>query len=237
MSFRRSSSSYNIGDSLHGWKVVDRKRVPELNITAIRLDHQTRGAKYLHLSNNEDANNAFSVAFRTVPSDSSGIAHILEHSVLCGSESYPVRDPFMKMINRSLSTFMNAMTGPDYTLYPFSTQNKKDFYNLMSVYLDLTFKPLIKEQDFMQEGWRLEHTVTEDPNSPLMIKGVVFNEMKGVYADSNQIFMRYLLNSILPSHTYSNCSGGIPKEIPSLTWDNLKKFHKRHYSPGKSHVH
>lgn len=152
---------------------------------------------------------------QTTPMDSTGISHILEHTTLCGSKLYPVRDPFFKMLNRSLSTFMNAMTGPDYTLYPFSTANEKDYYNLMSVYLDAVFRPNLKQQDFRQEGWRLEPEDLSKPDSAApIIKGVVFNEMKGVFADPQQLFARHLLSAVLPGHTYGHCSGGLPEKIP-----------------------
>lgn len=152
----------------------------ELNLTAYRLRHTKTGAEHLHIAR-DDSNNVFAVSFRTTPQDSTGVAHILEHLALCGSAKYPIRDPFFKMLNRSLSTFMNAFTGPDYTMYPFSTQNSKDFYNLLSIYLDATFFPLLKNLDFMQEGWRLEHANVTDRTTPLTFKGVVFNEMKGVF--------------------------------------------------------
>ncbi|XP_023336821.1 presequence protease, mitochondrial isoform X2 [Eurytemora carolleeae] len=183
-----------------------------------------------------DENNAFSINFRTTPMNSTGVAHILEHTTLCGSKTFPVRDPFMKMLNRSLSTFMNAMTGPDYTLYPFSTCNHQDYLNLMNVYLDSVFNPLLREQDFLQEGWRLENDELEDKTSPLIIKGVVFNEMKGAYSDSQQLFGQKLLNSMLPGHTYSYSSGGFPLNIPELSWEELKSFHASHYHPSNSRI-
>lgn len=178
------------------------------------------------MENVSDETNAFSVHFKTVPGDSTGVAHILEHVTLCGSQRFPVRDPFMKMLNRSLAS-MNAMTGPDFTLYPFSTPNPKDYYNLLQVYLDAVFRPLLREVDFFQEGWRLD----VDSQNNLGIKGVVFNEMKGVFADAQQVFAQEMLNSLLPSHTYGNCSGGLPEKIPSLTWSDLRQFHSVHYSP------
>ncbi|KAK2570494.1 Presequence protease [Acropora cervicornis] len=148
------------------------------------------------------------VGFRTTPMDSTGVSHILEHTVLCGSRRFPVRDPFFKMLNRSLSTFMNAFTASDFTMYPFATQNAKDFENLLSVYLDAAFFPQLREQDFRQEGWRLEPEDLSDPTSHIIFKGVVFNEMKGaMHAQKN----------LLPSHTYSNNSGGDPLCIPDLT--------------------
>lgn len=216
-----------------GWKVLEERKIAEFDISATLLEHARTRAKYLHMATQDD-NNAFSVNFRTTPMDSTGVAHILEHTTLCGSQKFPVRDPFMKMLNRSLSTFMNAMTGPDYTLYPFSTCNEQDYYNLMSVYLDSVFKPLLREQDFLQEGWRLEHDDIADNQTPLVIKGVVFNEMKGAYANAQSLFGQQLLNNLYPSHTYSNSSGGFPLDIPQLTWENLKKFHAEHYHPSNA---
>uniref|UniRef100_A0A2K5QPV1 Presequence protease, mitochondrial n=1 Tax=Cebus imitator TaxID=2715852 RepID=A0A2K5QPV1_CEBIM len=207
--------------------------VPELFLTAVKLSHDVTGARYLHLAR-EDTNNLFSVQFRTTPMDSTGVPHILEHTVLCGSQKYPCRDPFFKMLNRSLSTFMNAFTASDYTLYPFSTQNPKDFQNLLSVYLDATFFPCLRELDFWQEGWRLEHENPSDPQTPLVFKGVVFNEMKGVFADNERIFSQHLQNRLLPDHTYSVVSGGDPLCIPELTWEQLKQFHATHYHPSNA---
>ncbi|XP_008050953.2 presequence protease, mitochondrial [Carlito syrichta] len=166
--------------------------------------------------------------------DSTGVPHVLEHTVLCGSQKYPCRDPFFKMLNRSLSTFMNAFTASDYTLYPFSTQNPKDFQNLLSVYLDATFFPCLRELDFWQEGWRLEHEDPSDPHTPLIFKGVVFNEMKGVFTDNERIFSQHLQNRLLPDHTYSVVSGGDPLCIPELTWEQLKQFHATHYHPSNA---
>uniref|UniRef100_A0A8C5SVS6 Presequence protease, mitochondrial n=1 Tax=Laticauda laticaudata TaxID=8630 RepID=A0A8C5SVS6_LATLA len=166
--------------------------------------------------------------------DSTGVPHILEHTVLCGSERYPVRDPFFKMLNRSLSTFMNAFTASDYTLYPFSTQNPKDFQNLLSVYLDAVFFPSLRLLDFWQEGWRLEHESPADPWSPLTFKGVVFNEMKGAFADNERVFSQHLQNKILPDHTYAVVSGGDPLKIPDLSWEQLKHFHATHYHPSNA---
>ena len=231
----RNSSSSQAQQKLDypGWNVLEERKIAEFDISATLLEHSRTRAKYLHMACQDD-NNAFSVNFRTTPMDSTGVAHILEHTTLCGSQKFPVRDPFMKMLNRSLSTFMNAMTGPDYTLYPFSTCNEQDYYNLMSVYLDSVFKPLLREQDFLQEGWRLEHDDIADEKSPFVIKGVVFNEMKGAYANAQSLFGQKLLNNLYPSHTYSNSSGGFPLDIPQLTWENLKRFHAEHYHPSNA---
>ena len=224
------SKQYPADWSRYGWKIKSVTSCPELNLSSVvHLNHSYCNAQWLHMENTSDETNAFSVHFKTVPMDSTGVAHILEHVTLCGSQSFPVRDPFFKMLNRSLSTFMNAMTGPDYTLYPYATQNKQDFYNLMSVYLDAVFKPLLEKEDFLQEGWRLD--LKDDSEIDLMLKGVVFNEMKGVFADSQQLFGRQLLSKLLPSHTYGICSGGLPEEIPNLSYEQLKEFHKIHYSP------
>uniref|UniRef100_A0ACB8FWI0 Presequence protease, mitochondrial n=1 Tax=Sphaerodactylus townsendi TaxID=933632 RepID=A0ACB8FWI0_9SAUR len=215
---------YKTGDHIQGFTVNQVTAIPELCLTAVKLRHDTTGAEYLHVAR-EDSNNLFSVQFRTTPMDSTGVPHILEHTVLCGSQKYPVRDPFFKMLNRSLSTFMNAFTASDYTLYPFSTQNPKDFQNLLSVYLDAVFFPCLRHLDFWQEGWRLEHENPRDPQTPLTFKGVVFNEMKGAF---------HLQNNILPDHTYGVVSGGHPLKIPDLSWEQLKQFHALHYHPSNA---
>ncbi|XP_071541683.1 presequence protease, mitochondrial-like [Panulirus ornatus] len=224
---------FEVGREVSGFLVKEIQDVPELHLTAIRLEHLATGADYLHIDRN-DQNNVFCVGFRTTPRDSTGVPHILEHTVLCGSKKYPCRDPFFKMLNRSLSTFMNALTGSDYTMYPFSTQHPVDFRNLMSVYLDAVFRPNLSEMDFLQEGWRLEHQDIQDKSSPLVFKGVVFNEMKGVFADSQQLFMQKLQNGLFPSHTYGVVSGGDPLSIPQLTWQQLKDFHAYHYHPSNA---
>uniref|UniRef100_A0A7N4V387 Presequence protease, mitochondrial n=1 Tax=Sarcophilus harrisii TaxID=9305 RepID=A0A7N4V387_SARHA len=207
--------------------------IPDLFLVAVKLNHDNTGAKYLHVAR-EDANNLFSVQFRTTPMDSTGVPHILEHTVLCGSQKYPCRDPFFKMLNRSLATFMNAFTASDYTLYPFSTQNNKDFQNLLSVYLDAVFFPCLRELDFWQEGWRLEHEDPSNPQTQLVFKGVVFNEMKGAFTDNERIFSQSLQNQLLPDHTYSVVSGGNPLNIPDLSWEQLKQFHATHYHPSNA---
>ncbi|XP_033327237.2 presequence protease, mitochondrial isoform X2 [Megalopta genalis] len=218
---------------INGFIVDEIANVDEIQLTAVRLTHLGSGAQYLHLAR-DDSNNVFSVGFRTTPMDSTGLPHILEHITLCGSERYPCRDPFFRMLRRSLATFMNAMTGPDYTIYPFSTQNLKDYQNLQSVYLDSVFKPNLRELDFRQEGWRLEHTDVNDKNSPIIFKGVVFNEMKGVFNENQAILAERLLNSILPSHTYSVISGGDPLVIPNLRHIDLINFHETYYHPSNS---
>lgn len=203
--------------------------------TLIELEHRPTGARHIHLDT-DDTENAFSVAFKTVPRDSSGVAHILEHTALCGSRQYPVRDPFFSMLKRSLSTFMNAFTASDWTMYPFCTQNRKDFYNLMGVYLDAAFFPNIDELSFKQEGHRLE--LEEDAaGDQLVYKGVVYNEMKGAMSSPDQVLVRSLLNALYPDTTYRHNSGGEPAEIPNLTHEQLKAFHARHYHPSNAYFY
>uniref|UniRef100_A0A665XFA6 Pitrilysin metalloproteinase 1 n=1 Tax=Echeneis naucrates TaxID=173247 RepID=A0A665XFA6_ECHNA len=224
---------YQPGQKIYGFTVKEVAAVPDLFLTAVKLTHDKTGAQYLHAAR-DDANNLFSVQFRTTPMDSTGVPHILEHTVLCGSERYPCRDPFFKMLNRSLSTFMNAFTASDYTMYPFSTQNGKDFQNLLSVYLDAVFFPSLREQDFWQEGWRLENENPTDPSSRLVFKGVVFNEMKGAFSDNERLYAQHLQNKLYPDHTYSVVSGGEPLAIPDLSWEQLKHFHATHYHPSNA---
>ncbi|XP_059827898.1 presequence protease, mitochondrial [Hypanus sabinus] len=232
-SAREKATLYTVGDKIHGFTINQVTAVPDLFLTAVKLSHDNTGAQYLHVAR-DDPNNLFSVQFRTTPLNSTGVPHILEHVVLCGSEKYQVRDPFFKMLTRSLSTFMNAFTASDYTMYPFSTQNSKDFQNLLSVYLDAVFFPCLRELDFWQEGWRLEHETPSDPSSPLVFKGVVFNEMKGVFANNENLYGQHLQNKLLPDHTYSVISGGDPLQIPKLTWEELKHFHAIHYHPSNA---
>ncbi|MCK4767786.1 MAG: insulinase family protein, partial [Desulfobacula sp.] len=198
--------------------------------------HIKTKAKHIHILN-KDKENTFGVFFRTVPTDSSGVAHILEHTVLCGSKKFNVRDPFFSMIKRSLSTFMNAFTASDWTMYPFSTQNQKDYYNLMNVYLDAAFFPKIDELSFKQEGHRLEILEKNDTDIELEYKGVVYNEMKGAMSSPGQVLGRSLLTALYPDTTYRNNSGGEPSDIPTLTWKNLKDFHARYYHPSNAYFY
>jgi presequence protease len=206
----------------------------ELDAHLYMLVHEPTGASHLHISN-ADMENAFSVGFKTVPTDSTGAAHILEHTVLCGSKKYPVRDPFFSMLKRSLNTFMNAFTASDWTMYPFSTQNRKDFYNLIEVYLDAAFFPRLDELSFRQEGHRLEIESDEASGDfTLAYKGVVYNEMKGAMSSPYQVMARSLMQVLYPDTTYRHNSGGDPAEIVGLTHDMLKAFHARHYHPSNA---
>jgi len=229
------NDKYAPGDKLHGFTVTRAESIPELQAGVVLLSHDATGAEHMHLSVADD-NNLFGIAFRTPPADSTGIAHILEHTVLCGSKKFPVRDPFFSMIKRSLSTFMNALTADDWTMYPFSTRNRKDFYNLLDVYLDAVFFPNLREQDFRQEGHRLEFETPDDPSSPLAIKGVVYNEMKGAMSDPRSIMGHAMARALFPTSTYGYNSGGEPSEIPNLTWQMLRDFHARYYHPGNARM-
>eukprot|EP01101_Sappina_pedata_P006679 TRINITY_DN3393_c0_g1_i1.p1 TRINITY_DN3393_c0_g1~~TRINITY_DN3393_c0_g1_i1.p1 ORF type:complete len:1084 (+),score=349.18 TRINITY_DN3393_c0_g1_i1:3-3254(+) len=229
----RPGCGFRIGDEVEGFKLVQRELIKERNVDALLFKDQTSGAELLHLDSS-DTNNLFSVIFKTVPQDSTGVAHILEHTALCGSKRYPVRDPFFNMLKRSLNTFMNAMTASDWTMYPFSSKNEKDFDNLMDVYLDATFFPNLDKYDFLQEGWRLEFEDPNDPSSPLFIKGIVFNEMNGVMSDSSNVFDEKFRSKMYPTTTYHYNSGGEPLNIPDLSYEQLKKFHATCYRPSNA---
>ena len=210
--------------------LIDTTALPEINATLIQAKHNITGARFVHIDA-DDSNNLFAVAFKTPPSDSTGVAHILEHTALCGSKNYPVRDPFFTMLKRSLNTFMNAFTASDWTCYPFSSQNHKDFYNLLGIYLDAAFFPLLRERDFTQEGHRLEFQSADDATTDLTFKGVVFNEMKGAMADPASLLSRRTTRHLYPTTCYHHNSGGEPEDIPNLTWQQLRDFHAEFYHP------
>ncbi len=221
------------GQIIHGFLVEHIDSLPVVNATMIRLIHQQTGARFMHLERDDD-NHLFAVGFRTPPEDSTGVAHILEHTALCGSEDFPVRDPFFSMLKRSLNSFMNAMTACDWTLYPFSSMNRKDFRNLLDIYLDAAFFPRLTERDFSQEGHRLEYAVGDDPSTPLEYKGVVYNEMKGAMSDPSSLLSQRMSTHLYPTTTYHYNSGGEPAEIPSLSWQQLRDFHARYYHPSNA---
>ena len=207
--------------------------IPSLNLVMEEYRHRETGASHYHLSSDNEEN-VFLVALRTVPMDSTGVAHILEHTALCGSEKYPVRDPFFMMIRRSLNTFMNAFTSSDWTAYPFASRNRKDYFNLLSVYLDAVFFSRLDELDFAQEGHRLEFSEPENPSSELQFKGVVYNEMKGAMSSTNSVLWQTLSRYLFPTTTYHYNSGGEPADIPDLTYEQLKAFYTSHYHPSNA---
>ena len=223
-------------DAIGGYAITRRETLERLDGAYLELEHQTTGARHIHIETPDD-NNGFAVFFPTPPTDSTGVAHILEHVVLAGSQRFPVRDPFFSMTRRSLATFMNALTGSDWTMYLFSTRNAKDFKNLLDVYLDATFFPKLSEDSFKQEGIRFEYEDPADPNSGLRYKGVVFNEMKGALATPGAAVDRAVGKALFPGLPYAYVSGGDPQDIPNLTWDHLKQFHARHYHPSNAHFY
>ncbi|MEO6012912.1 MAG: insulinase family protein [Devosia sp.] len=194
--------------------------------------HKKTGAEVMSYVN-DDENKVFGITFKTPPEDSTGVAHILEHSVLCGSRKYPVKKPFVELIKSSMNTFLNAMTFPDKTAYPVASQNLQDFYNLVDVYLDAVFFPLISEDTFRQEGWHYEADGTQ---MPLSFKGVVFNEMKGVYSSPASVLGKLSQLSLYPDNAYGVNSGGDPKAIPDLTYSYFKNFHKKFYHPSNARI-
>ena len=215
------------------FKWLQSEHIASLNIVMEKYVHRETDALHYHLSSN-NIENVFLVAFRTVPMDSTGVAHILEHTALCGSERFPVRDPFFMMIRRSLQTFMNAFTSSDWTAYPFASKNKKDFHNLLNVYLDAVFFSRLDELDFMQEGHRLEFAELDDSASELQYKGVVFNEMKGAMSSTNSVLWQTMSKHLYPTTTYHYNSGGEPEDIPNLSYEQLKSFYSSHYHPSNS---
>ena len=207
--------------------------VASLNLEVEEYRHLKTGAQHIHIAA-DNPENVFLVALRTVPEDSTGVAHILEHTALCGSEKYPVRDPFFMMIRRSLNTFMNAFTSSDWTAYPFASQNRKDFNNLLDVYLDAVFFSRLDELDFAQEGHRLEFAEADNPESDLTYKGVVFNEMKGAMSSVSSTLWHTLCKYLYPATTYHYNSGGDPECIPDLSYEQLIEFYKSHYHPSNA---
>jgi Zn-dependent M16 (insulinase) family peptidase len=207
--------------------------IDALDVQMHEFRHIKTGALHYHIAS-QSQENVFLVALRTMPQDSNGVAHILEHTALCGSKKYPVRDPFFMMIRRSLNTFMNAFTSSDWTAYPFASQNDKDFNNLLDVYLDAVFFSRLDELDFMQEGHRVEFSEKENKDSELEYKGVVFNEMKGAMSSPTSVLWQSLSKHLFPSNTYHHNSGGEPADIPDLSYQDLKEFYKTHYHPSNA---
>jgi len=215
------------------FNLIRTQNIESLGVEVQEFEHTKTGAKHYHLAAQNDEN-VFLVALRTMPMDSTGVAHILEHTALCGSKKYPVRDPFFMMIRRSLNTFMNAFTSSDWTAYPFASKNKKDFNNLLSVYLDAVFFATLDEQDFAQEGHRVEFKDPADANSELQFKGVVYNEMKGAMSSVTSQLWQALSKHLYPTNTYHFNSGGDPETILDLSYQELKDFYKKHYHPSNA---
>ena len=220
---------------LQAYELMQEQELKGIQSKGYLLRHKKSGARIV-LIENEDENKVFSVGFRTPPQDSTGLPHILEHSVLCGSREFPAKDPFVELVKGSLNTFLNAMTYPDKTVYPVASCNDQDFQNLMHVYMDAVFYPNIYENDktFRQEGWSYE---LEDADGELKYNGVVYNEMKGAFSSPDGVLDRMILNSLFPDTSYSNESGGDPDEIPSLTYEDFLDFHRKYYHPSNSYLY
>lgn len=218
--------------TIHGFRLLKEQDIHEYHIKGRLYAHAKTGAELFSLSN-DDENKVFGITFRTPPTDSTGVAHILEHSVLCGSRKYPVKEPFVELLKGSLQTFLNAFTYPDRTCYPVASQNLQDFYNLIDVYLDAVFYPRITRPIFEQEGWHYELNKLEEP---LTYKGVVFNEMKGAYSSPDQVLSEYVLESLFPDNPYGFDSGGDPKVIPMLTFEQFQAFHEQYYHPSNARI-
>ncbi len=222
-------------EQVPAYELVLTQDIPDIHSKGYLLKHKKSGARVMLLENDDD-NKVFNIAFRTPPADSTGVAHILEHSVLCGSQKYPLKDPFVELVKGSLNTFLNAMTYPDKTMYPVASCNEQDFKNLMHVYLDAVFFPNIyeKEEIFRQEGWHYE---LEEEDGPLKLNGVVYNEMKGAFSSPEDVLEREIFNSLFPDTPYGVESGGDPKHIPELKYSDFLSFHSRYYHPANSYIY
>ncbi len=222
-------------EQLQAYTILEKKEIKELNSVGYIMKHNQTGARIV-LMENDDNNKVFCVGFRTPPKDSTGVAHIIEHSVLCGSDKFPVKDPFIELAKGSLNTFLNAMTFPDKTIYPVASCNEKDFQNLMDVYMDAVFHPNIYQEEkiFRQEGWHYEMESMEDE---LTINGVVYNEMKGAFSSPDDVLEREIMNSLYPHTSYAVESGGDPDVIPELTYEDFLAFHSRYYHPSNSYIY
>ncbi len=218
--------------ALNTFELMEKREIGELKTEARLYRHRKTGAEILSMIS-DDENKVFGITFRTPPFDSTGVAHILEHSVLCGSKKYPVKEPFVELLKGSLQTFLNAFTYPDKTCYPVASQNLQDFYNLMDVYLDAVFYPRITPAIFEQEGWHFE---LEKNEAEMVFKGVVFNEMKGAYSSPDSVLSEYSLQSLFPDNAYGLDSGGDPKQIPNLTYEQFHAFHERYYHPSNARI-
>ena len=220
---------------VNNYTLLKEEYIEEMNGTAYLLSHDKTKAKVM-LVKNDDNNKVFTIGFRTPPADDTGVPHIIEHSVLCGSRKFPVKDPFVELAKGSLNTFLNAMTYPDKTVYPIASVNDKDFHNLMDVYLDAVFYPNIYTNDkiLKQEGW---HYHLENAEDELTYNGVVYNEMKGVYSSADSQLVQAVQQALFPDTTYGCDSGGDPTEIPKLTYEGFLDFHKRYYHPSNSYIY
>ena len=225
-------------NTCQGYRLIESRDIEELKGCGAVYEHIRTGAKVFVIKNN-DKNKVFTIGFRTTPKDSTGVAHIMEHSVLCGSAKYPLKDPFIELAKGSLNTFLNAMTFPDKTIYPIASLNDKDFMNLMDVYLDSVFNPNVYKDSriFRQEGWHYELLNRGKADEELKINGVVYNEMKGAFSNPDSVLESRIMRALYPHTTYANESGGLPSAIPELTVEDFLEFHKHYYHPSNSYIY
>lgn len=223
------------GKMYYGFELIEKRDLYDIKSTGFLFEHKKSGAKLLYVSN-DDENKVFSISFRTPCSDSTGVSHILEHSVLCGSRKYRVKEPFVELLKGSLNTYLNAMTFLDKTMYPIASCNDKDFINLIDVYMDSVFYPLIydRQEIFLQEGW---HYQLENTDGALKYGGVVYNEMKGAYSSAEKVLDRAITESLFPDNQYVYESGGDPKVVPDLSYEQFLDFHKKYYHPSNSYIY
>ncbi|RQW03962.1 peptidase, partial [candidate division KSB1 bacterium] len=227
-------ADFEKGQSYFGFELKEKKFVQEVNATCLLFEHTQSGARLLKIAADDD-NKTFSIAFKTVPESDAGTPHIMEHSVLNGSKNFPVKSPFDVLAKGSLNTFLNAMTGSDITIYPVASMNDKDYFNLMHVYLDAVFNPLIYDDPriLKQEGWHHELT---DAEAPIVYKGVVYNEMKGAYSNPVRELEYQVGRHLFPDNAYRFSSGGYPKAIPSLSLEAFLDYHRKYYHPSNSYI-
>ncbi len=218
---------------VHGFELLHEQKIPELNTISKLYRHAHSGARLLSMEN-DDENKVFGITFRTTPADSTGVAHIIEHTVLNGSRKYPVKEPFVELLKGSLNTFVNAFTYPDKTVYPAASQNVQDFYNLLDIYLDAVFYPKIDRYSFLQEGWHFE---VESPEGPLTYKGIVYNEMKGAHSSPDDVLGDWSQRALFPDTLYGLDSGGDPASIPDLTYEQFRAFHATYYHPSNAWIY
>ena len=230
--FAAHAHELKVGVTVHGFKVNGATELPDISARMWRMEYERNGADLIWLER-EDENRTFAIFFKTLPDDDTGIAHIMEHSVLCGSKRFPVKEPFVELLKSSLSTFLNAMTSADMTAYPVATKNGRDYLNLATVYLDSVFHPLSVESDWAmrQEGWHYEYDGTN-----LTRNGIVLSEMKASFANPDGVGYRKLMSLLFPDTTYGKCSGGDPAHIPELTFEKYRAFHARFYHPSNARI-
>src|SRR6056297_1424837 len=229
------TEKFQVGSTYHGFKLIKKEFIQEVNSDAYYFEHEKSGARLMKLAN-DDKNKTFCAAFKTLPQSDCGTPHIIEHSVLNGSENFPVKSPFTVLTKGSLNTFLNAMTSSDVTMYPVASMNNKDFRNLMHVYLDAVFFPNIYDDPriFKQEAW---HYDLKSKDAPIKYKGVVYNEMKGAYSSPSRELGYHIDKNLFPDNTYGYSSGGHPEAIPELTYEQFINFHKKYYHPSNSYLY